>query len=227
MNFVKIISILFKFFIFVVGVYGVAENRYYAKDKVAMFCYYTTISNMICMTLALIWAVILISGRKLNSFRYYSAVKGGSVIMIIVTHIIFHFLLRPNMKEVNAEFFTTGHFNLILHYIVPLATLFDYLLFDQKGNFKYVYIFSWIGVPLLYVPFAYTRVYLTGMFDKGLGNKYPYFFLDYETLGFPKMIALIAVLILFFVILSVCLVFVDHLLAKFFKNSDDDKDKKD
>ena len=213
MRIINLLSIFFKLFIFVVGVYGIIDNYYYAKDRVAMFCYYTTISNIVCILLALIWALILISGKRLNFTKYF-AIKGGSIILIIVTHLIFHFLLRPQLKEVNAEFFTTGHFNLILHYIVPLSTFFDYLLFDIKGNFKYSYALPWVGVPLLYVPFAYTKTYLTGMFDKGLGNKYPYFFLDYEKLGFPKMIALISVLILFFVILSFVLVAVDHLFGR-------------
>ena len=170
----RYVSILFKLFIFLIGVYGMCAQFVHSKDKVASFCYYTTISNEVCIIFALIWSLILISGKQLN-FKYYFPLKGGSIIAIIVTHLIFHFLLRPLMKEKNPEFLSSS-FNLILHYIVPLSTLFDYILFDEKGKFKYTYAIPWVAVPCLYIPFAYAKTYLTGMFDFGMNLKYPYTF---------------------------------------------------
>ena len=132
--------------------------------------------------------------------------------MILITHIVFHYILYPDFRK-NPEFkMDYGIF--AAHYIVPLGMLADYILFDEKGHFNYSNVFLWVFIPVLFIPFAYTKTYVSGMFDKHFQHKYPYFFMDYEKLGVKTVVLIISVIIVFFVLFAYLFVFIDKLLGK-------------
>lgn len=63
--------------------------------------------------------------------------KGAVVIAIVVTDLIYYFMLRPmvfSMAGGEAKVFTLSM--ILVHYIASVLCVLDWLLFDKKGNFK-------------------------------------------------------------------------------------------
>ena len=74
--------------------------------------------------------------------------KGGVTMSIMITCVIYHFLLAP----IATNFYTLENF--LCHYIVPLWFLADTLFFDKQGQYKIWDPIVWTILPLLYMIFA-------------------------------------------------------------------------
>ena len=74
--------------------------------------------------------------------------KGGVTMSIMITCVIYHFLLAP----IATNFYTLENF--LCHYIVPLWFLADTLFFDKQGQYKIWDPVVWTILPLLYMIFA-------------------------------------------------------------------------
>lgn len=65
------------------------------------------------------------------------------------------YLFMPNgAKEAAAsdKAFYTGY--ILMHYIVPLMVILDYLLFFPKGLYKALHPLCWLILPYLYIAFT-------------------------------------------------------------------------
>lgn len=212
----KELSVILKLSIFVGGVFGVIKHISFLDNPIILLCYFTLISNLCCAFMSLICAILIMKGYSLKSKLYFK-LKGSFLMMIYITHFVFTFVLAPQfkvagIKDVPPMF--TDISNMFVHYITPWAFIIDYLLFDTKGNFVYTDSFIWVFSCLLYAPFAYTRIWLGGSFDLGVGNKYPYFFLDYETYGIPLVAGMITVMCTIVLFMGFGFVYLDHHMEK-------------
>ncbi len=91
--------------------------------------------------------------------------------------------------------------------------MLDYILFDEKGNFKFRYSILWTFYPITYVVFVYTYSSLGGTFyNIGGSKKYAYPFLDFENYGVSTVLIWTFLIGLAIVLLGVILVFVDRKL---------------
>lgn len=206
----SVFSCLFKLGLAIFGALGIIVQVIDSPDPLGALSYFTSLSNIYCVILCAVFGIMIIAGKDPTSSTCLMF-KGSSTIMIMITHIVFHYIIFPNEK---LNFNTFSYHNIMAHYVVPLGMLADYILFDEKGRFKYKYIIMWTLIPTLFIPFAYTKTYISGVFDRSTGKKYPYFFMNYEKYGVKKVTLIICGILAFCAFLSSVLVFVDHLLGR-------------
>ena len=182
--------------------------------KVGMLsCYYTMHSNFVCLAY---FAWLLIRQPR----EEQPAVKGGVVLCIAITGLVYHFMLNGAMEAgVGAVGEVTSLdivANTLVHYVVPIMTLMDYLLFTPKGGFRWQHPFAWLSLPIAYVIFALIRAEVSdGMFAGFSGqSRYPYPFLDVDLFGLGKVLLMVAAILLGALLLGYLLYGLDRLLAR-------------
>lgn len=190
--------------------------------KPTFFCMFTNISNV--AVVAYFWAYVirfLIRGRKNLQGPMGSAdfdtrtpwlpkLKYALTLAITVTCLIAHFMLDGGMVFMNGEF----HWQmLVLHYIVPIGTVLDWLIFDLHGHMGKFDPLYWPAFPLLYLVYTIILVEGFGIYAHE-GSRWPYPFIDVDANGLPTVIITCIVLVAIFVALGYVYVAIDKQLAK-------------
>jgi hypothetical protein len=119
-----------------------------------------------------------------------------------------------NMVE--AQGFLSSPANIVLHYIVPLMTLADWLLFDKKGGFKKSSPFVWLAIPAAYLLFSLIRAHFATYYN---GGRYPYFFINIDTYGIERVAWNVLVLGAFLLVIGYCFYALDWGLARLAKKA--------
>jgi len=145
-----------------------------------VFLYYTIVSNL---GTAIIFALILIMQIK---ERYTKVVIISNKMMVVkymftssmmLTLIVSLYLLAPFKSHAYLFSFR----NLSLHIFAPFASVVDLLFFDKRFNCKIRTAFLGFVIPFIYL--AVTLLLSIKGITYSNGTLYPYFFLDYRTLG--------------------------------------------
>ena len=189
------------------------------------FMYYTLQSNL----LAVVFFAFL-SVRTWKSLRdglrgsvgWHSRLGMVCAVDLLVTMIIFWTLLA----RVVPRGYLWSFENLAVHTITPLLCLLDYVFFSEPRRLKYRDVYYVCIFPLSYVVFSTIAglmgyvYYFTSEFGDVSSSaalsvpvKVPYFFLDYERLGI-LVVAFIAGTLVFFLLLSHIIFFIDQKLRK-------------
>ena len=138
-----------------------------------MLLYYTVLSNLlVTLFTAYLIYVMRRSGENWQSQRLLR-LKGGVTMSIMITCVIYHFMLAP----IATDFYRLENF--LCHYIVPLWFLADTLLFDKQGQYKIWDPVLWTILPLIYMLFAlFNGLVLKLPVPNSKVSPFPYFFLD-------------------------------------------------
>ena len=138
-----------------------------------MLLYYTVLSNLlVTLFTAYLLYVMRRSGENWQSQRLLR-LKGGVTMSIMITCVIYHFMLAP----IATDFYRLENF--LCHYIVPLWFLADTLLFDKQGQYKIWDPVLWTILPLVYMIFAlFNGLVLKLNIPNSKDNPFPYFFLN-------------------------------------------------
>lgn len=213
----KKFSLCYKSFTVASLLIGIVLNLWNTKSIVAMLSYYTLQSNIICLIVFLIFEIQEMKQKEYKNEIYY-LVKGGIIIMILITAVVYRFALAPGGFEMTSLKQSVSNkivANFLVHTLSPILVLFDYILFDEKGKFKKYYPMIWIFIPLQYVIYVYTYSASGGEFYSiGGSRKYAYPFLDYEMIGYNGVIVSILFLAIAILILSYVLILYDNLRGK-------------
>ena len=109
-----------------------------------------------------------------------AALKGAVTLYVAITGLVYHLVLTNP-----ASGFSVGPIertpteavgNQLLHTVVPLLAVLDWLIFDQRRRFRWRYAAYWLVFPLGYLGFALLRGLIT--------HTYPYPFIDVRELGY-------------------------------------------
>ena len=138
-----------------------------------MLLYYTVLSNLlVTLFTAYLLYVMRRSGENWQS-RHLLRLKGGVTMSIMITCVIYHFMLAP----IATDFYRLENF--LCHYIVPLWFLADTLLFDKQDQYKIWDPVLWTILPLVYMLFAlFNGLVLKLPVPNSKVSPFPYFFLD-------------------------------------------------
>lgn len=204
----KIFHITYLFLVVAVGTTGIVLNVTGTKIGIGTFAYYTIQSNALCIFAAAFYIQQEFSKQHIPA--QLSIIHGAIVMCIMLTFLVFHFLLRKSIP-LNSDSPSPG--NIYVHYILPLMIAGDYLLFQSKGRFRFSWVGWWMLIPLTYGVFAFTYSALGGRFGY---NKYlvPYFFMDYTVYGIGGVVLWIIAIATGYIALSLVLVGLDKLLAR-------------
>jgi len=108
------------------------------------------------------------------------ALKGAVTLYVAITGLVYHLVLTnqasgfamPPVERALPE--AIG--NQLLHTVVPLLAVLDWLLFDERGRFRWRYALYWLAFPLGYLAFALLRGLVV--------DRYPYPFINVNDLGY-------------------------------------------
>ncbi len=142
-----------------------------------LFVYYTYLSNILCLV---VMSVVLVANYKCSHEDGYNEkfckVKAATTMAIFVTGVVYHFLLGDYKSE--------GYFhldNMIVHYIVPIMFVLDWIIFDKKKSLSVIDPLTWTIIPLVYLIYALIRGAIVGP-EHTL--QYCYFFIDVNIYGY-------------------------------------------
>ena len=143
-----------------------------------MLLYYTVLSNLLVMIFTgyLLWKM----RREGDHWQSSSLLrlKGGITMSIMITCVIYHFMLAPLTKD----FYRLENF--LCHYIVPLWFLVDTIIFDKSRQYKWFDPMLWTSLPLFYMIFAILNGFVLKMdVPNAKDSPFPYFFLNANKYG--------------------------------------------
>ncbi|AYZ63994.1 hypothetical protein EGY31_12810 [Burkholderia multivorans] len=131
--------------------------------------YFTQLSSLYAA--AMLFAGLRRAAR-IGSARYES-MRGAAVLYMLITAIVYELLLaRPDALL----HITPAYNNWVLHRIVPLVVLGDWLYVEPRSPIQWQSAVTWLGFPIVYL--AYTL--LRGAWE----NWYPYPFVDPRPHGY-------------------------------------------
>lgn len=135
------------------------------------FSYFTIESNILAAS------VLLIAAHTSSSTRGIALLRGAMTLYMVMTGVVFALLLS-GLKDVS--FTAVPWDNVVLHYIMPVAVLIDWLLDTPRFRLTWRRALAWLVFPLVYVAYSLAR----GPWV----NWYPYPFLNPETQGYVGVV---------------------------------------
>lgn len=167
--------------------------------------FYTNLSNLLVCLYHLAVAAALLFRLPLRAFLLAPVTEMSAALCIMVTFLVFHFMLAGHLELNRVQ---SG----LLHYIVPLLTQAEWLLFAQKAGLTAASAFQWLVIPLAYTGFIALRAALAGPIP-GSQTPWPYPFMDLQRLGPVRWLRNVALMLAAFALLGLCYVFIGRLLA--------------
>lgn len=136
------------------------------------FSFFTIESNILVFVVLLLSAVAVAMGKngKLDTLR------GATTVYILIVGIGFSFLLA-GLEDVALT--AVPWDNTVLHYIMPIAMLVDFLIDRPKRKLAFKQSLYWLLFPIAYVAYSLTRGALVGW--------YPYPFLNPDINGYGEI----------------------------------------
>ncbi|WPC24775.1 Pr6Pr family membrane protein [Brachyspira hyodysenteriae] len=200
-------SIIYKIIIIIIGSFAVLHGFFYDNFKLDIeTAYYFIYQSNILVIVYFILDIINIIKKKET---FYPRFKGAVTMSITVTFLVYHFLLSPTADDYKGLYYIR---NIILHYILPIMTIFDYIIFDKKGIYKIVDPLLWLIIPFVYFAFILIRARIGSPFSDG--SYYPYFFVDIDKYGLKTVLRNVFFITLFFDFLGYIEYFIDRFFNK-------------
>ena len=223
----SILKIAIKVAIIVVGVLGIvlsaSSDSFMGNGYVFMF--FTVQSNLTIMGISLVFLVndIRMMFKKesfLNNIFYL--IKYTFTIAILITFLVFFIMLAPTL----GIDYLLSFKNFSLHAIVPILAIIDFFIFDKGINLTYRNSLVGTFMPIYYLLFFLIGIPLNFRYSSD-GLKAPYFFLNYEEIGWfaitdkgPGVFIYVLILLALIVLLGFLFTFLMNLRQKKGKSND-------
>ena len=161
------------------------------------FTYFTLWSNI----LVAIVMLMLFARPDRDSF-WFRVLRLDSVLMIVVTGIIYNVVLAATAKNQGLEVWT----NFFLHILTPLLTFVVWLIAGPRGWISWRIIAASLILPIIWLVFALVRGAFIGA--------YPYGFLDVATYGYGTVLTNVAGIVAFAIVLCLILWGIDWVIRR-------------
>lgn len=171
-----------------------SNGRGVIHGTLAFLAYFTVLTNLF---VALSATLPLVAGATLPG-RFFAKpeVLGCAITSIVMVGAGYHVLLRnawsPQGLQLLADY--------LLHYAVPLCALAYWVVFAPRTRLGALAPLAWCIYPVGYFIYALIRGELTGM--------YPYYFIDVAELGFAKVLANSAAMLVVFLLVGMAVRFI-------------------
>ena len=134
------------------------------------FSYFTIQSNIFAFVMLIVSALAVARNKRSSKLNL---LRGAATLYMVITGIVFAVLLAG----VEGSILTAVPWdNLVLHYIMPVVLLIDWLVDKPSKAITFKRSFVWLIYPISYVIYSLVRGQLV--------NWYPYPFLNPKTNGF-------------------------------------------
>ncbi|MBO1307647.1 Pr6Pr family membrane protein [Enterococcus sp. 669A] len=177
---------------------GLFEGRF----EVGQLVFYTVLSNLLIF-FAYLFLVIKSLIDSVSLKRAWSAdfspnVMGALTLMIVITGLIYNFVLVPTIPD-TAEYAVNNLSDILVHTFTPIMVFVDWVLFANTSDTKKIKPWTWAILPLIYWLFTIIRAQIGGPI-MGFGSYYPYFFIDADQLGWGRVILNVLILVVVFIL---------------------------
>lgn len=180
------------------------------------FNYFTVQSNVLVLVWAAAQTVRTAVDLRRDGPRGASTVSArgtGYVTMaILTTMIVYCVLLAPTAFTMGGAGGVLALTNLLVHVVVPLLAIGDYLLFGPKGTFRVLDPPRWALVPYAYLVFAFVRAEVGGPLPGG--GQYPYPFMDVDALGWGTVVVNLVIITVALEVVAFALFWADRALGQ-------------
>ena len=149
----------------------VERNRFVASQ---FFAYFTVQSNLIGIAALLLVAFV---GPEAAARRSIARFRGAATLYLAITGVVFSFLLAGIE---GAEFTAVAWDNVVLHYLMPLAIVVDWVIDAPRVRIAFREGLIWLVYPIAYVVASVARGAADGW--------YPYPFLDPQLHGYSGVV---------------------------------------
>jgi hypothetical protein len=206
------LSLIFKTALLTVTIYGLFLVFNVPTNGLEVLAYFTTMAN-IFTGIVLVFSILsmVVYKKESQAVLYF---KQAVLVFLILTTLVYSFLLIPYIlnNDINYEIWSLK--DVVIHYIVPVGVMMDYGLFSQKGKIKKFYALT---NPLFlagYLMFLFGYISLGGRFTaSGNTSLFPYFFLNYNLLGFPLVLTICLLVLLTVILISWLFQLIDHIIG--------------
>jgi hypothetical protein len=156
---------------------GHAEHAGFGDDMIRFFSFFTIQSNLIAAAVFLFQAASGQSAGRPPLAR--DLLRGASLLYLATTAIVYQLLAQ----EVDTEGGSVSWIDSVLHRIMPLAVVVDWLVQPPTNRLRYRHALVWTIYPLLWLAVTLGRGRTSGW--------YPYPFLDPASAGGYRGVAAI------------------------------------
>ncbi|HET7902734.1 MAG TPA: Pr6Pr family membrane protein [Candidatus Nanopelagicales bacterium] len=162
--------------------------------------YFTIWSNIVvAVVLTVLWLRPGVFARRDGTGFVWRALRLDSVLMIVITGIVYNLVLATGGKT-GADLVS----DTTLHVVVPVLTLVVWLLAGPRGLLDLRVIAASLVLPIGWAAMALVRGAVVGA--------YPYPFLDVAKNGFASVLAFVGVILVVAVVLALVLLGLDRVL---------------
>ena len=176
------------------------------------FSFFTLWSNIFCLIVMIILLIKHFMGKDTRS-KILIYFKGMALSSITCTFVIYHFSEHSILLSDNSiTSLGIPIESVFAHYVIPTMFVLDWLIFQPKGLFQWHNIITWLAFPFIYILCFFTRCQCNKPEEFLNVPKYPYFFLDYECIGYGKCFLYILILMIIFLAANIIIIFFDKLL---------------
>lgn len=164
------------------------------------FSFFTILTNLL-VALALTGS-LLGQDRRLARWSASEGVRAAIAMYIAVVGLIYHFILAPSWHPTGNALIA----DVLLHYVMPIAFVIDWLAFTPKGRLRWIDPVKWLAYPALY-----------GVWTVGHGlttHWWPYDFVNVDKLGWQGFAVSGLATALFFLIVGLVLVAIDRTFGR-------------
>ncbi|KQY84571.1 Pr6Pr family membrane protein [Brevundimonas sp. Root1423] len=164
------------------------------------FSYFTILTNLL-VALILTLPVVAPASRA-GRWALQPSVRARATMYLVVVGLGYHLLLSASSTLQGLAAFG----NIIVHYVMPVAILLDWLLFTPRGGLRWTDPFRWLRYPLIYFAWTVIHGYAAGW--------WPYWFLNLPQLGPVRSALAVAALLIALLIAGFAFVAIDRTLTR-------------
>lgn len=151
------------------------------------FSFFTVQNNILASLAFILGALVIASGKRSRGIETFRAF--ATVFMVVVG--VGFAILLSGLQGVALT--AVPWDNTVLHYIIPVAIVIDFLIDPPKVRFKFSRTLLWLLYPIVYLAYTMFRGSVTGW--------YPYPFLNPAKTSSVELIGTIAALLVLGVLL--------------------------
>ena len=169
------------------------EIFYHGEIRVGALFYFTIQSNILS------GLYLILSIFHSQDYRIQSLFRGLCLLAITMTGIVYNFVLYKIYLDWNTVGYTYSR--TILHLIMPVGFILDWLLFDKHRRMKWLDVWVWLSYPVVY---AICSIYISFRNGNSL-----YFFFDTHS-SFYIMLKWLAILFFSLLLMGYLYITVDQ-----------------
>lgn len=187
------------------------NDAYFNFEEIS---YFTVQSNIFCFIMMSVLVIKELKGQDITR-PIYVYFHGMATSAILSTAYIYHFSESVNKYPlVEKGLISIPSMDLFGHYVVPVLFVIDWFVFLPKGFIRRGYIFQWLAFPIFYLICFLSRCNFNEETYFEQVEKFPYYFLDYETLGPLNFCKYILCITLIMLTINILLYTLDYIFAK-------------